>query len=72
MNQNEGTIDRVIRVALGLGLLSLTVIGPHTWFGLIGIVPFLTGVVGFCPLYGAFGLRTCPAGSSSSKPLSVK
>jgi len=47
MNQNEGTIDRVIRVALGLGLLSLTVIGPHTWFGLIGIVPFLTGVVGF-------------------------
>jgi len=42
MNQNEGTIDRVIRVVLGLGLLSLTVIGPHTWFGLIGIVPLLT------------------------------
>ena len=72
MNQNEGTIDRVIRVVLGLGLLSLTVIGPHTWFGLIGIVPFLTGVVGFCPLYGVLGLRTCPAGSSPSKPLSVK
>jgi len=72
MNQNEGTIDRVIRVVLGLGLLSLTVIGPHTWFGLIGIVPLLTGVVGFCPLYGVLGLRTCPAGSSLSKPLSVK
>jgi len=71
MNQNEGNIDRVIRVVLGLGLLSLTVIGPHTWFGLIGIVPFLTGVVGFCPLYGLLGLRTCPVSPSTSKPLSV-
>jgi len=72
MNQNEGTIDRVIRVVLGLGLLSLTVIGPHSWFGLIGIVPFLTGVVGFCPLYGVLGLRTCRVSPSPSKPLSVK
>jgi len=72
MNQNEGTIDRVIRVVLGLGLLSLTIIGPHTWFGLIGIVPLLTGAVGFCPLYGVLGLRTCSAGSSPSKPLSAK
>ena len=72
MNQNEGTIDRVIRVVLGLALLSLTVVGPHTWFGLIGIVPLLTGVVGFCPLYGALGLRTCPVAPSASKPLSVK
>ena len=72
MNQNEGTIDRVIRVVLGLGLLSLTVIGPHTFWGLIGIVPLLTGVVGFCPLYAALGLRTCPLAPSISKPLSSK
>lgn len=72
MNQNEGTIDRVTRVVLGLALLSLTVIGPQTWFGLIGIVPLLTGVVGFCPLYSALGLRTCALVPSTSKPLSGK
>jgi hypothetical protein len=69
MNQNEGTIDRVIRTVLGLALLSLTVIGPHSWLGLIGIIPLLTGVVGFCPLYAAFGLRTCPL---APRPTTIK
>jgi hypothetical protein len=72
MKQNAGTIDRVIRVVLGLGLLSLTVVGPQTWFGLIGVVPLLTGVVGFCPLYSALGLRSCPLAPSNSRPVSVK
>jgi len=58
MTHNEGTVDRVIRVVLGLGLLSLIFVGPHTWFGLVGIVPLVTGLVGFCPLYRALGLRT--------------
>lgn len=58
MNQNEGTVDRVVRIALGVGLLALTVIGPQTWWGLIGIVPLLTGIVGFCPLYRLMGART--------------
>jgi len=61
LERNEGTLDRVIRVLLGLGLLSLTVVGPHTGFGLIGAVPLLTGLVGSCPLYSLVGLRTCPA-----------
>lgn len=59
MERNEGTLDRVIRISLGLGLLSLVVIGPQSWWGMIGIIPILTGVVGHCPLYGIFGLRTC-------------
>lgn len=46
MNQTEGTTERVVRVLLGLGLLSLTLIGPQNWFGLIGIVPLLTGMGG--------------------------
>lgn len=46
MNQTEGTTERVVRVLLGLGLLSLTLIGPQSWFGLIGIVPLLTGMGG--------------------------
>ena len=61
MVRNEGSLDRVIRVALGLALLSLTVIGPKSLFGLLGLVPLLTGAVGFCPIYRVLGLRTCPA-----------
>jgi Protein of unknown function (DUF2892) len=58
---NEGTIDRAIRIALGLGLVSLTFLGPQTPFGWIGLVPLATGLVGFCPLYRLVGLSTCPA-----------
>ena len=50
MKANEGTADRVMRVVLGLALLSLVVVGPQTLLGLIGLVPLLTGLVGFCPL----------------------
>lgn len=59
MTRNEGTIDRVVRVVLGLALLTLVFVGPHTWLGLVGIVPLLTGIVGFCPLYRVLGVRTC-------------
>jgi len=58
---NEGILDRTLRIALGVGLLSLTVVGPHTLLGLVGVVPLVTGVVGFCPLYRLVGLSTCPA-----------
>jgi hypothetical protein len=60
MMTNEGTVDRTIRIALGIGLLSLTVVGPQTLLGLAGVVPLLTGIVGFCPLYRVVGLSTCP------------
>lgn len=58
---NAGTLDRTIRIALGIALLALAFTGPRTVFGYIGIVPLLTGIVGFCPLYRLVGLRTCPA-----------
>ena len=58
--RNEGSVDRVIRIALGIGLLSLTVLGPQSLLGLVGIVPLVTGIAGFCPLYGLIGLSTCP------------
>ena len=60
MTRNEGTIDRVLRVVLGLILLALVFVGPQTPWGWIGIVPLVTGLVGFCPLYKIFGLSTCP------------
>jgi hypothetical protein len=63
MAQNEGTLDRGVRIVLGLALLSLVFLGPHSWFGLIGLVPLATGLVGFCPLYRVLGIRTSAAHS---------
>ena len=61
MLTNESTIDRALRVVLGIVLLSLVVVGPHTMWGLVGLVPLLTGLLGFCPLYRVLGVSTCPA-----------
>ncbi len=44
MKKNIGTIDRVIRILAGLGILSLVFVGPKTLWGLIGILPLLTGL----------------------------
>lgn len=56
---NEGTIDRLLRVLVGIGLIALTQVGPQTPWGWIGVVPLLTGLVGFCPAYTLLGLNTC-------------
>lgn len=59
MTRNEGTVDRALRVLVGLGLLALVFVGPQTPWGWIGIVPLLTGLVGICPAYSLLGIRTC-------------
>lgn len=59
MSANVGTLDRVLRVIIGLALLSLVFIGPQTPWGWIGLVPLLTALVGYCPAYALFGIRTC-------------
>ena len=56
---NEGTIDRLLRVLVGIGLIALTQVGPQTPWGWIGVVPILTGLFGYCPAYSLFGIRTC-------------
>lgn len=56
--RNVGGIDRAVRIVLGIGLLSLTVVGPESMWGLLGIIPLATGAFGVCPLYGVFGLNT--------------
>ncbi|OGQ77284.1 MAG: hypothetical protein A2289_02315 [Deltaproteobacteria bacterium RIFOXYA12_FULL_58_15] len=56
---NEHKVERAIRVVVGLGLLSLVFVGPQTLWGLLGIVPLVTGSVGSCPIYTLFGLSTC-------------
>lgn len=58
--KNIGKIDRIIRIILGLILLSLLFIldGNLKYLGLIGIVPLLTASISFCPLYTVFGIKT--------------
>ncbi|MCZ4345701.1 DUF2892 domain-containing protein [Devosia neptuniae] len=60
---NESTIDRVLRVVVGLALLAAFFIFPDAgwrWLALIGLVPLITGIVGTCPLYMLLGISTCP------------
>lgn len=57
MKRNVGSLDRVLRILVGLGLLVLAVKG-HVW-GWIGVVPILTAVVGFCPAYLPLGFSSC-------------
>jgi hypothetical protein len=60
LGRNEGPADRIARIALGIVLLALTVVGPKTLWGLVGVVPLLTGLAGNCPVYSIFGINTCP------------
>jgi len=60
MKTNEGNLDRILRIAVGLAVLSLAFVGPKTALGYIGLVPLITGLVGICPLYSILGLNTCP------------
>jgi hypothetical protein len=57
--KNEAGWDRALRVVVGLGLLSLAFTGPETPWGYLGIIPIVTGLIGWCPLYTLFGFKTC-------------
>ena len=63
---NESTLDRIVRIVLGVGLLSLYFLGPKTLWGLIGIIPILTSAIGSCPIYTMIGISTVAGGSRSS------
>lgn len=60
LKTNEGTIDRILRIVVGLALLAMVFVGPQTVWGWVGLVPLLTGLLGTCPLYSLFGISTCP------------
>jgi len=62
MKANVGGIDRLVRIVAGLALLSLLFVmdGGARWWGLIGLVPLLTGLVSWCPAYSLVGLNSCP------------
>ena len=56
--KNAGSIDRGLRVIIGLALVAWAVFGGPVW-AWIGAVPLLTGAVGSCPAYSIFGISTC-------------
>ncbi len=56
---NEHKFERIARVLVGAVLVSLFFVGPETPWGLIGFIPLLTGIFGFCPLYRLVGFSTC-------------
>lgn len=58
MKQNIGCIDRFFRIATGLGLILWGVATKNLW-GLIGIIPLFTAVIGLCPVYLPFGFSSC-------------
>ncbi|MCL4461696.1 MAG: DUF2892 domain-containing protein [Nitrospirae bacterium] len=60
MKINESTLDRVLRILVGLTLISLVFVGPRTPWGWIGILLLATGLIGFCPVTHFLGIRTCP------------
>jgi len=60
MKANVGTIDRVLRIIVGIVLIALVFVGPQTPWGWIGVVPLLTAFISFCPLYTLLGINTCP------------
>ena len=62
MQINVGRLDRIVRVVIGLVLLSLPLWldSSWRWLGLIGFMPLITGLAGRCPGYRLFGLSTCP------------
>lgn len=59
MTKNVGGIDRILRLVVGVALIALAVTGTVGWWGYIGVVPLLTGLIGWCPAYLPFGFKTC-------------
>lgn len=59
MKANVGSIDRTIRILIGLALIGATLLGLIGVWGWLGIIPLATGVFRFCPAYLPFGMTTC-------------
>ena len=58
MKSNVGKTDKVIRIVIGL-LIGAAGYYYKSWWGIAGIVPVLTALIGWCPLYLPLGIRTC-------------
>ena len=59
---NIHPVERVVRVLVGLVGVALIFVGPKSLWGLFGLIPLLTGLSGWCPLYTFLGINTCNIG----------
>ncbi|MEY4562480.1 MAG: hypothetical protein RLZZ618_1757 [Pseudomonadota bacterium] len=57
---NVGTIDRALRILLGLALIILMLTGIIGYWGLLGLIPLFTGMFSSCPVYSLFGISSRP------------
>ncbi|HBC23475.1 MAG TPA: DUF2892 domain-containing protein [Pseudomonas sp.] len=66
MKANVGTIDRTLRIIVGLALIALSLAGVIGVWGWIGLLPLATGIFRFCPAYTLLGIKTCKSCSAKS------
>lgn len=59
MKANVGGIDKILRIVAGIVLIAMAVIGVIGAWGFIGVVPLVTGLIGWCPAYTLLGIKTC-------------
>ena len=66
MRKNIHNVERAVRVAVGLILVSLAFVGPANLWFLLGLVPLVTGLIGWCPPYQLLGINTCKLNKKES------
>ena len=59
MSTNIGTIDRALRIIVGIALIALAATGTIGLWGYVGVVPLATALLGWCPAYSLLGIKTC-------------
>ncbi|MGL4666330.1 MAG: YgaP family membrane protein [Saezia sp.] len=73
MKKNVGGLDRILRIVIGAVLIGLTLSHVIGWWGWIGVIPFATALIGWCPLYMPLGMNTadkskCSSDGNSKRP----
>ncbi|RJQ42299.1 MAG: DUF2892 domain-containing protein [Nitrospiraceae bacterium] len=59
MKKNIGSTERVIRIVVGAGIIAMAFVGPKSPWAYLGLIPLLTGLIGWCPPYAILGISTC-------------
>jgi hypothetical protein len=68
VTKNIHQVERVLRMVVGLGLTGMAFVGPANPWYFLGLIPLLTGLVGWCPPYAMLGINTCNIGKSAGGP----
>ena len=66
MKKNIGNVERIVRVVLGILVVSLAFVGPRSSWAFLGIIPIVTGSIGYCPPYALLGIDTTGSARQSS------